>query len=407
MLDIGCASWPFYDNRNIEIRFSICKKGIFGLMRRCTKCILPDHFPNIKFDSNGVCNYCHEWDIKWSTFDYAKAERELVTIFDSAKAKKRRYDCLIPYSGGRDSSYVVYLCKNRYGLNPLVVTFNNLFMSQYAIQNIFNMSKILNVDHVMVTYKPDMLMKMYRAMIKGGGEFCSICTTGINYVKIVYQKLFKIPLIISGTSTRVDEQSPFEVTSTHPLYVRRVLSKSGCSYDEINFFLIKRQYELPLLEKIRMKLFDTDYLQINLPDYIPWDNMEIQQVLKNELGWETPDKQKDHIDCKFAPVKYYLKNKQIPNFIFTQEKYSQLIRDGQMTREEALQSLNRLLKMEKHEPVELDDFLSFFDLERKDIENKERKSHLDYVAKEELQVKENLLFNLFSIPWKIYKYLRN
>lgn len=108
MLDIGCASWPFYDNRNIEIRFSICKKRIFGLMRRCTKCILPDHFPNIKFDSNGVCNYCHEWDIKWSTFDYAKAERELVTIFDSAKAKKRRYDCLIPYSGVRDSSYVVY-----------------------------------------------------------------------------------------------------------------------------------------------------------------------------------------------------------------------------------------------------------------------------------------------------------
>ena len=370
----------------------------------CSKCILSDDFPGIIFDDNGVCNYCHEWDRKWSTFDYyAKAERELVTIFDSAKAKKRKYDCLIPYSGGRDSSYVVYLCKNRYKLNPFVVTFNNLFMSQHAIQNIFNMSKMLSVDHVMVTYKPDILMKMYRAMIKGGGEFCSICTTGINYVQIVYQKLFKIPLIISGTSTRVDEQSPFEVTSTHPLYVRRVLSKSGCFYDEINSFLIKRQYELSVSEKIRMKLFDTDYLQINLPDYIPWNNMEIQQVLENELGWETPDKHKDHIDCKFASVKYYLKNKQIPNFIFTQEKYSQLIRDGQMTREEALQSLNRLLKMEKDEPAELDDFLSFFDLGRKDIENKQRKSHLDYVAKDELKIKEKLLLRLFSLPWRAYK----
>ncbi|MCK5212027.1 hypothetical protein KAJ89_04970 [Candidatus Parcubacteria bacterium] len=368
---------------------------------------MPDDFPNIKFDSNGVCNYCHEWDRKWSTFDYAKAERELVTIFDSAKAKKRRYDCLIPYSGGRDSSYVVYLCKNRYGLNPLVVTFNNLFMSQHAIQNIFNMSKILNVDHVMVTYKPDILMKMYRAMIKGGGEFCSICTTGINYVKIIYQKLFSIPLIISGTSTRVDEQSPFEVTSTHPLYVRRVLIKSGFFSDEINSLLIKRQYELSVFEKIRIKLFDTDYVQINLPDYIPWDNMEIQQVLENELGWETPHKHKDHIDCKFASIKYYLKNKQIPNFIFTQEKYSQLIRDRQMTRKEALKLLDKKIQNERYEPEAFDDFLNFFNLQRKDIDNKAGKSHLDYIAKDELAIKEGVLLKLMSTPWKIYKKLKH
>ena len=376
-------------------------------MKRCTKCILPADFPNIQFDKNGICNYCHAWDKKWLDFDYDQAEKELVSIFDSARSKRRKYDCLIPYSGGRDSSYVVYLCKNKYRLNPLAVTFNNLFMSSHAIRNIFNMSKILNVDHVMVTYKPDILIKMYRSMITRGGEFCSICTTGINYVKIIYQKLFKIPLMISGTSSRVDEQSPFEVTSTHPLYVRKVLLESGFTLNEINSFLIKRQYELPAFEKIKIKLLDADYIQINLPDYIRWDNMEIQEVLEKELCWITPDKQKDHIDCRFAPIKYYLKNKQIPNFIFAQEKYSQLIRDGQMTRVEALRSLNKKIETESDEPEELDDFLKFFNLDRKDIENKERKSHLDYVTKEELEIKEDPLFKLMSIPWKMYKHLRN
>ncbi|MDI6781008.1 MAG: hypothetical protein QME49_02705 [bacterium] len=149
-------------------------------MNRCSKCILPDNFPNIHFDSYKVCNYCHSWNKKWQNFDYEKSEKELIKIFDSAKAKNRPYDCLITYSGGRDSSYVIYLCKQKYHLNPLVVTFNNLFMSDYAIKNIFSTTQKLNVDHVFVTYKPENLKRFYSTMVKSGGEFCSICTIGIN-----------------------------------------------------------------------------------------------------------------------------------------------------------------------------------------------------------------------------------
>jgi hypothetical protein len=75
-------------------------------------------------------------------------------------------------------------------------------------------------------------------MVQQGGEFCSVCTAGINYVTITYQKLYKIPLVIYGTSTRVDEQSPFEVSSTHPAYVRKALIKSGFTQKDIDAFLI-------------------------------------------------------------------------------------------------------------------------------------------------------------------------
>jgi N-acetyl sugar amidotransferase len=371
--------------------------------KRCSKCILAENFPQITFDENGICNYCHAWDKKWKNFDYAAAERELTASFEQAKQKQRKYDCLVPYSGGRDSSYVLYLSKVKYGLNPLAVTFNNLFMSDYARKNIFTTIRKLGVDHVMVSFRPDLLKQFYRAMILNGGEFCSICTSGINYVTTVYQRLFQIPLVLSGVSSRVDEQSPFEVTSTHPAYVRKVLMESGFDRKDVDSLLIKHQAELSAMEKVRIKLQDTDYIALNVPDYLPWDNQEIQDVLEKEFHWQTPDKSMDHIDCRFAPVKSFLKNKQIPHFIFKQEKFSQLIRDGQMTREEALQALREAITREHIPPAEFPDFLEFFSLTEKDIENREGRSHLDYITREDTLIKESVAYRLLSIPWKIIK----
>ncbi|WP_321391012.1 N-acetyl sugar amidotransferase [uncultured Desulfuromusa sp.] len=375
-------------------------------VKRCAKCILDENFPHIQFDSSGICNYCHSWDAKWGKFDYTASEQKLKSIFDQAKQKQRKYDCLVPFSGGRDSSYVLYLCKKKYGLNPMAVTFNNTFMSDYALKNIFHTVSSLGVDHIMVSYQPDQLKQFYRTMILNGGEFCSICTSGINYVTILYQRMFDIPLVISGTSSRVDEQSPFEVTSSHPSYVRKVLTQNGFSIDSVNSLLIKRQYEQSTIEKIKLKLRDADFININMPDYLPWDNQEIQSVLEEKLNWLTPNKDKDHIDCRFSTIKSHLKNKQIPHFIFKQEKYSQLIRDGQMTRDDAMQLLNDAIKTESQPPEEFIEFLNFFEINEEQVANNERRSHLNYITKEDTILKETMAFKLFSIPWKIVKLVK-
>ena len=277
-------------------------------------------------------------------------------------------------------------------------------MSEYALQNILNTVRILNVDHIFCSYKPEDLRSFYRTMLVNAGEFCSICTSGINYVRIKYQKLFNIPLVILGTSSRVDEQSPFEVISSHPFYVRNVLRKNGFENGRVDAFLLKRPREWGIKENIKSKLLGTDFQEINLPDYVRWNNQEMQDLLEKKLGWKTPDKKKDHIDCRFASIKSYLKNKQIPHFIFKQEKYSQLIRDGQMTRKEALIELNNLVKTENKEPDELKDFLRFFDLKMKDIENREKKSHLNFISKEDLEINESLTYKIFAFPWRLYKF---
>ena len=372
-------------------------------VRRCARCILSEDFPRITFDDEGVCNYCHGWDRRWKDFDFERGEAELRRVFQWAKAKRRQYDCLVPFSGGRDSSYVLYLCKSKYGLNPLTLTFNNQFMSRYAMENIFNVTRTLNVDHVFVTFRPGLLREFYRATVKAVGEFCSVCTSGINYVKIHYQRLFRIPLLISGGGSRVDENSPFEVLTSHPVYVRRVLSQAGFSREDIDSFVVQRDYERSAVDKVLTKLRDAEGRRIRLPDYLPWNNAEIQEVLIRELGWQTPDAQKDHIDCKFAPLKYYFKNKQIPHFVFKQAKFSQLIRDGQMSRPEALVSLGQLLETEQDEPPELEEFLDFLGLDRQDVANLGAKSHLQYVTRDDLgrSQKESLAYKLLAAPWRV------
>lgn len=375
------------------------------VIKRCSRCILTEEFPNIQFDSDGICNYCRSWDKKWKNFDYKASEKRLVEIFNWARSQNRRYDCLVPFSGGRDSSYVLYLIKKKYKLKPLVVTFNNLFMSRHAIENISKIITKLDVDHIYFSFSPEQLKKFYRAMILNSGEFCSICAAGINYIKYIYQEKFKIPIVITGTSGRVDEQSPFEVNSTHPLYVRRVLQQSGFSQKAINRLVIPRHYEWGIKEKIKRKLLNYDYIELALPNFIHWKNQEIQQILESELDWETPDPEKDHIDCKFAPMKEYLKNKQIPHFIFKQEKFSQLIRDGQMARQKAISLLQKMIDEEQKRPASYQEFLNFFNLEAEDIERLGTKSHLDFISKDEIAHKESIPFKIASLPWKLFKYI--
>ena len=85
--------------------------------------------PEIVFDDKGVCNHCHDYDkkIKTQVFSGKKGEQklmELVRDIKSSVPKHNKYDCLIGLSGGVDSSYVAYLCRE-YGLSPIAFHLDN------------------------------------------------------------------------------------------------------------------------------------------------------------------------------------------------------------------------------------------------------------------------------------------
>ena len=115
-------------------------------MTLCSRCILPNTYPGIEFDSAGVCNVCHHYERKWAQRDYKKWEKQMEEIFDRHRRRHGPYDCVVPISGGKDSTYVLYLCKRRYGLRPLAVHVQTGIQAPEAWTNTVNAVEQLGVD---------------------------------------------------------------------------------------------------------------------------------------------------------------------------------------------------------------------------------------------------------------------
>jgi len=114
----------------------------------CSRCIYDDHIPYITFDSEGVCNYCHQSEQLEEEYPTGEEGWEkLVNIAKKIKheGRKKPYDVVIGVSGGCDSSYMVYLAK-KLGLRPLAAHFDNTWNSKIAVENINNVLSSLKVD---------------------------------------------------------------------------------------------------------------------------------------------------------------------------------------------------------------------------------------------------------------------
>ena len=96
-------------------------------VKRCTRCILPESLPSVELDKSGVCNYCRTYDRLFSNWENVKSQRkkEFEHLLQRVKRLNRPYDCLIPLSGGKDSTYTLYLFNKIFYVfttpNPLAV----------------------------------------------------------------------------------------------------------------------------------------------------------------------------------------------------------------------------------------------------------------------------------------------
>ena len=147
-------------------------------MNTCNRCILNEKFHGIEFDTSGLCNYCTNYEPYKKRLDDKKSlEKVFKKRIDRVKGKYE-YDCLLGISGGKDSSYVLFMLKNKYKLNVLTYTFNNNYLSKYARKNIENLVDEFGVDHFF--YKPDWNFhkKVYQYMMKTQGIPCKGCSIG-------------------------------------------------------------------------------------------------------------------------------------------------------------------------------------------------------------------------------------
>ena len=94
----------------------------------CSRCVMDSSIPGIRFDENGVCNYCSiqdEWKKRFPQNEKGQQKLEMIVDEIKAKGKNKKYDCVIGVSGGVDSSYTLYLAIKKLDLRPLVVHLDN------------------------------------------------------------------------------------------------------------------------------------------------------------------------------------------------------------------------------------------------------------------------------------------
>lgn len=130
-------------------------------LKRCTRCVLPETFPGITFDADGVCNYCQQYR---GDEHLEKQKERMRRKFDEILAQVRgqgEYDCLMSWSGGKDSTYTMVVLKERFGLRVLAFTFDNGFVSPRTFENMRNVTENLGVDHIIVKPRFDLLRQVF------------------------------------------------------------------------------------------------------------------------------------------------------------------------------------------------------------------------------------------------------
>lgn len=114
-------------------------------LRRCTKCVLPETMPYISFDAAGVCNYCNTYTLR----NVPKPKEDL---FNLVKPYRRngQLDCIVPFSGGRDSCYGLHLIVKELGMNPVTYTYDWGMVTDLGRRNISRMCAELGVENIII-----------------------------------------------------------------------------------------------------------------------------------------------------------------------------------------------------------------------------------------------------------------
>lgn len=299
-------------------------------VRYCTRCIIPDKLPGVTFDDQGVCSYCNHFDRhlgQWYLDPSVsiKARHQLEQTIRWAKRQKRKYDCIVPTSGGRDSIFVLHLCKTEFGLNPLVFTIDNGFWASGARERLTSIVNQLGIDHVV--YHPDWMTELYQLFLKEALDFCAPCNYLIFHKTAEVAFDNRIPLIVMGGCQRLDTILP---TAPDPWLFRSVIS-SNRSDPALQFY-----------SRFPWKFFVYYALigrRLQPLDHLNWTFEERQNILEKCYGIQTGQ---EHEDCLAHDTVEYIAQRisrlKKYGITFKTMKYSQLIRNNLMARDEAFRT---------------------------------------------------------------------
>lgn len=353
-------------------------KATYSTLKRCVKCGLPETYETIELGPDDICNICRQHEFKKQRIDWEARKKLLGELIQEYRGK-HDYDCIVPFSGGKDSTFTLYYLLEEYKIKPLVIQFNHGFMRPNLLENNQRTFKKLGVDVMSFTPNWRVVKRLMKEALIRKGDFCWHCHTGIFSYPMQVAVKFNVPLVFWGEPSseytayydyRDDEIEEVDETRFNRYVNLGITAQDMRGMIEKDFDLDPRDlapYTYPALRDLKR----LRYRSVCLGSFIPWDTRRQSQLIMDKLGWKGDEVEGmppgiysyEKIECAMQGVRDYIK--------FLKRGYGRVsqmtaldIRNGRVTKQEA----DRLIsEFEGKKPPSLEIFLEYLDLSEQEF----------------------------------------
>ena len=260
------------------------------MLKYCVRCVMPHTKPDLHIDNEGVCNACRSIE-KRKEIDWEQRKTELVELLVKYRRQGSNWDCIVPVSGGKDSTYQV-IRMLELGLNPLCITSHTCDLSGIGRKNIENL-KQLGVDHVDFSPNPIVRAKLNRIGLTEVGDISWPEHVGIFTIPVRAAVQFDIPLIVWGENSQNEYGGPAAASENNVL-TRRWLEEFGGLLgmrvsDLSESYDIEPRNLLPYQYPTEEELQRVGVTGLFLGHYFRWDGLS-NALIAQANGFTTLDK---------------------------------------------------------------------------------------------------------------------
>jgi len=347
---------------------------------KCNRCGLPETYETIEFDSFGVCNICEATKFKTEEIDWDQRLQMLTALTEEFRGKYS-YDCVVPFSGGKDSTFTLWYLVKKLGLKPLVVQFNHGFMRPNLIENNERTFKKLGVDVISFTPKWHVVKLLMKESFLRKGDFCWHCHTGIFSFPMHIALKFRTPLVFWGEpSTEYTAYYDYKANQIENVDEERFnkFVNLGLTGEDMREILLgsegldPRDFD-PYIYPASADLKEANIKSVALGSFIPWDTRSQSKLIEEELGWKGDEVEGmppgiydyEKIECYMQGSRDYIK--------FLKRGYGRVTQMTALDRRRGLMSPDEgdelVEKYEGKRPASIEILLEFLDMDEQEFED--------------------------------------
>ena len=358
-------------DKNIIGRYGLPKK-----VNYCTRCVISNQRPRITFNDYGVCSACLFAEHKKFGIDWGKRADELAELCDSHRSNDGRYDVIVPGSGGKDSNYVAHMLKNKYGMNPLVVTWAPHIYTDIGRKNLTSFIDA-GFDNILITPNGDIHRKLTKAAFVEMGDPFQPFIFGQYSAPFRVAIQYDIPLVIYGEDGEVEYGGSMDKSDRASLSYEDFVKNRFSSVYPDSF----AKYGISKIELDKYGLSQDELLQIKTKGikqhffsyYHKWIPQENYYYSVENTGFEANPQRNEGTFSKYASLDdkldgfhFYLAYIKFGIGRCTSDAAHE-IRDGHITREEGVALVKRF---DGEFPIKyFKDFLDYCNMSENEFHN--------------------------------------